>query len=653
MLLKKETLHVITQPRLFEIEHARALDLRVAPRTLRDFESRAYSPGANDALAEFVREHALAPTTYTLRPLPEELVAGKNTYVYDAHTYHTKVPPQAIARLIEHYAAPGGLVLDPFCGSGMTGVAALQTGRIPILIDLSPAATFIAFNFVTPMDAARYRAAFEAVLAATADEALTVYGTHCRTCGKLVPMNYMVWSYGLLCKHCHQEFVLWDVARDEHADVRKSKIKTEFACPHCGKLLKKSHLHRTQPYPVQVGYHCCDSDRRESTATPDAHDLALLKTLEVDGVPGELWYPTNAFLPGLNTRQPVSHGLTSIDALYTTRQLRVMARLWDIARRWPDAEEGVKLMYTVTSLYQRVTQLSEFRFWGGSSNTANYNVPMIFNEQNVFQVFERKAKTIQKYFATWNPLPAGPFCISTQSATDLSAIPDGTIDYIFTDPPFGGNINYSEMNYLWESWLGVFTNVEKEAIINRVQGKSLDEYRSLMTEAFGEMQRVLKPGRWLTVMFHNSSAKVWAALQQALAASGFSIETTQTLDKKHGTFKQFVSPNAVGYDLLLHCQKEAHTTSAAPALRNNGATKAAIRAFVKNALTQTPEDFVVHYLHVEREDEVDSRKLYALWLKARLEAEEMIDVSYEEFRKILVDVVRSEIANQRGQGRMI
>jgi 16S rRNA G966 N2-methylase RsmD len=642
---------VITQARLFEIEHPRTpLDLLAVPRTLRDFAGRAYAPGPNVALADFVQVHALEPGHYTLKPLLEELVAGKNTYVYDAHTYHTKVPPQAIARLIEHYAAPGGLVLDPFCGSGMTGVAALQTGRTPILIDLSPAATFIAFNFVTPIDAARYTAAFEAVLAATADEALSMYGTHCRTCGKLVPMNYMVWSYGLLCKHCRQEFVLWDVARDEHADVRKSKIKAEFDCPHCGKPLKKSHLCRTQPYPVQVGYHCCDSDRRESTAIPDAHDRALIKTLDAEGIPGGLWYPTSAFPPGLNTRQPISHGLTSIDALYTTRQLRVMARLWDIARRWCDAEIGLKLMYTVTSLYQRVTQLSEFRFWGGSSNTANYNVPMIFNEQNVFQVFERKAKTIQKYFATWDPLPIGPFCISTQSATDLSAIPGDTIDYIFTDPPFGGNINYSEMNYLWESWLGVFTHIEKEAIINRVQGKSLDEYQDLMTQSFSEMHRVLKPGCWLTVMFHNSSAKVWSALQQALATSGFSIETTQTLDKQHGTFKQFVSPNAVGYDLLLHCRKETHNASAVPTLHNNGATKAAIRVFVKNALAQAPEDFVVHYLHVERQDEVDSRKLYALWLKERLEAEEMIDVSYEEFRKILVGVMRSEVANHLGKG---
>lgn len=634
------------QLELFELETQKAaLDLLDSPRTLGDFESSAYSPRSNPSLSKFVQRNRTREAQYEIVPLPEELVAGKNTYVYDAHTYHTKVPPQAIAYLIELYAEPGGLVLDPFCGSGMTGVAALRTGRKPILVDLSPAATFIALNFLTPVDELRYSTAFKTILAATADEEMTLYGTHCRKCGKLVPMNYMVWSYGLICKHCQNEFILWNSARDERKDARKSKIRTEFDCPYCGRHLKKRYLQRTKPYPVQVGYYCCDSGRRESTAIPDEYDLNLVQEIDRAGAPDNLWYPTMELPPGLNTRQPISHGFKSVDALYTTRQLRIVARLWDIARRWKDKEIGLKLMYTVTSLYQRVTRLSEFRFWGGSSNTANYNVPMIFNEQNVFQVFERKAKTIQQYFATWDAVPCLPFCITTQSATDLSAVPDNSVDYIFTDPPFGGNINYSEMNYLWESWLSIFTETEKEAIINRVQGKSINDYQNLMAEAFNEMHRVLKSGKWLTVMFHNSSAKVWSAIQTALASSGFAIESTQTLDKQHGTFKQFVSPNAVGYDLLLHCRKNPSAPSDILWLNNNGSSEANIQAFIVNALSQSPQDFIVRYLHVERRNELDGRKLYSLWLRERLEAEEIVDVGYEEFRDILGRIIQSEFTD--------
>ncbi len=631
-----------TLPGLASLE--KSLDLLDSPRSLEAFRSDSYSPYLNPSIKAFVISKHFENHSYEIEPLPKDLVAGKNTYVYDAHTYHTKVPPQAIARLIEHYTEPGELVLDPFCGSGMTGVAALITGRKPILIDLSPAATFITANFLTRVDWRRYSNAYRAILAATSDEELSLYGTHCRTCGKLVPMNYMVWSYGLLCKYCKNEFVLWDVARDEHDDVRKSKIKTEFDCPRCGKHIQKRYLRRTGLYPVQVGYHCCDSGRRESTAVPDEYDLKLIREINEAGVPDELWYPTARFPRGINTRQPVAHGLESVDAIYTTRQLYAVARLWDIARRWRDKEVSFKLMYTVTSLYQRVTQLSEFRFWGGSSNTANYNVPMIFNEQNVFQVFERKAKSISDYLITWGKKPDVPFCISTQSATDLSIIPDDSLDYIFTDPPFGANINYSEMNFLWEAWLGVFTKPAQEAIINRVQGKTLEDYERLMAEAFIEMHRVLKPGKWLTVMFHNSSAKVWAAIQRALASSGFSIESTQTLDKRHGTFKQFVSKNAVGYDLLLHCNKKLDVSSD-PSLERSRASESEIRKFIVDALEQNPEDFIVRYLHVERESEIDSRKLYSLWLRERLRTEEIVDISYGKFRKIVHDVVQSNLGN--------
>jgi adenine-specific DNA methylase len=191
------------------------------------------------------------------------------------------------------------------------------------------------------------------------------------------------------------------------------------------------------------------------------------------------------------------------------------------------------------------------------------------------------------------------------------------------------------MNYLWEAWLGVFTQPESEAIINRVQGKNLKDYRTLMTKAFSEMNRVLKPGRWLTVMFHNSSAKVWSALQVALAEAGFEVEHTQTLDKQHGTFKQFVSKNAVGYDLLLRCKKKTDYRSNTQAIQSKSTSYKAISEFVERTFKQRPDEFVVRYLHVNRKDEMDTRKLYSNWLKERLEAGEMVNLDYEEFRNIL------------------
>ena len=193
----------------------------------------------------------------------------------------------------------------------------------------------------------------------------------------------------------------------------------------------------------------------------------------------------------LTTRRWRAAGIERVDQAYTPRALRAMAWLWQRAKDWPDAEISGKLLFTLTSLYQRITHFSEFRFWGGSSNTANYNVPFISNEQNVFRTFARKANTISWYFQSAARLPRD-VDVRTASACDLAHIADGSVDYVFTDPPFGGNINYSEMNFLWESWLGQHTDTRDEAIVNAVQGKSVADYRGLLTRAFRECRRVLK-----------------------------------------------------------------------------------------------------------------------------------------------------------------
>jgi hypothetical protein len=339
----------------------------------------------------------------------------------------------------------------------------------------------------------------------------------------------------------------------------------------------------------------------------------------------------------MNTAQPIAAGITTVDKVYTTRALWSMAYLWDLALRWPDDEIRPKLLFTLTSLYRRVTIFSEFRFWGGSGNTANLNVPAIMNEQNVFMAFARKAATISWYFRD-APQLRRDLRVTVQSAAHLTQLADRSIDYIFTDPPFGSNINYSEMNFLWESWLGVHTDPTEEAIINKTQGKGLQEYEGLLTQAFREMRRVLKDGAWLTVVFHNSSAHVWKSLQNALLVAGFAIEGTQTFDKTHGTFKQFVSKNAVGYDLVLHCRK----ASAGQLLRKESTVVAYADAvdFIQDTLDQAFDQYVVRYLHVRREAEFDYRRLYAEWLSAAVGLI-AIGLSFDQFRELVDDVLQA------------
>lgn len=135
-----------------------------------------------------------------ISPYLGHISAGKNTYVYDAHTYHTKVPPECIETFINYYTDKGDVVLDPFCGSGMTGIAAQRQGRKVLLSDLSPAATFIADNLNSPVDADEYMYAVKTLLEKGKDVERALYSTICRECVKRV--NVILW-YGVMVPFVH------------------------------------------------------------------------------------------------------------------------------------------------------------------------------------------------------------------------------------------------------------------------------------------------------------------------------------------------------------------------------------------------------------------------------------------------------------------
>ena len=147
-----------------------------------------------------------------------------------------------------------------------------------------------------------------------------------------------------------------------------------------------------------------------------------------------------------------------------------------------------------------------------------------------------------------------PGCVMTASTTASLGIPDDSVDYVFTDPPFGENIYYADLNFLVESWHGVLTNAAPEAIVDRFKKKGLHEYQRLMQRCFEEYQRVLKPGRWITVVFHNSRNAVWTAIQEAMLAAGFVVADVRTMDKQQGSYRQ-VTSTAVKQDLVISAYK--------------------------------------------------------------------------------------------------
>lgn len=509
-------------------------------------KEKLFSWDENPYLTDFVREFGKPynPETDSYNPsiYMEDIKSGKNDPIYNVHMYWTKVPPQGIAKLIEHFTSPGDIVLDPFCGSGMTGVAALLTGRNAILIDLSPSATFIAKNYTTPINPEEFKKAVSEIRERVREEMEWLYETKCRKCGDSAQIIYTIWSDVYRCPICETEMRFWDVA------VKGEEVLKSWECPRCSVELNKQRAELVRTEPVRVNYKCPRCGRREDEV--DEFDLKRLEEIEEREIP--YWYPKNEFI-GQEPKRNYPRGIKRVDQFFTKRNLWALARLWEEAGQKGD-------------FYRFL--LSSIMFSSSRSNRERLNrppaplrgtlyIPSLFRETNVFSLFDGQVKRSQTMFSKikiGSPNHA-IVIISTQSATDLSRIPDSSIDYCFTDPPYGANINYSELNFVWEAWLGHFTKIEEEAIINPFQKKGVKEYQELMEKAFKEVFRVLKPGRFLSLTFHNSRTEIWNAIQTALKNAGFEISYIGVFDKMQRTFNQVTADGAVGYDILVHAYK--------------------------------------------------------------------------------------------------
>jgi hypothetical protein len=198
------------------------------------------------------------------------------------------------------------------------------------------------------------------------------------------------------------------------------------------------------------------------------------------------------------------------------------------------------------------------------------------------------------------------FMTSTGSATN-AMLGRNSVDYIFTDPPFGGNIMYSDLNFLWENWLHVHENNVLEAVISNAQRKMLIDYQELMTQCFISYFEQLKPGRWMTVEFHNSKNSVWNSIQEALQRAGFVAADVRTLDKKQVTMQQMTSGGAVKQDLVISAYKPIGDLE--ERFKLEAGTEAGIWDFIRTHLQQLP----VFIANKDQAEIISERQNYLLF----------------------------------------
>ena len=567
-----------------------------------------YTACPNPWIADFMRHHGKPydpNEPYRREPFVADVSEGKNDPIYNAHSYHTKVPHRAIMRYILHYTAPGDVVFDGFCGTGMTGVAAQMCGdkaaveslgyrvdhdggilpqegaedgggggraedggggdgggkpfsklgaRRAVLNDLSPAATFIAYNYNTPVDVTAFEGEARRILREVEAECGWMYETlhpDGKTKGKI---NYTVWSDVFVCPECTNEVVFWEVA----VNKIDGTVKDHFPCPYCEAHLTKRIMDRAwitkfdrnlnepirqiKQVPVLINY---TVDGQKFDKSPDENDLLLIDKIESSDIP--YWFPTNRMMEGKETRRNDPFGLTHVHHFYSKRNLWIISALRSRCTAGP-------LLLWFNSQLINISRLNRYRpgvsFPYNPLSGTMYMGSQV-SESCVFTAYKNKLDKLVEAFKHID----SHCVISTQSITQATTMPPESVDYIFIDPPFGANLTYSELSSLWEQWLKVWTDNAPEAIENSVQQKGINEYRILMRDCFREAYRILKPGRWMTVEFSNTKASVWNSIQEALAESGFIVAHVSALDKQQGSFKAVTTPTAVKQDLVISAYK--------------------------------------------------------------------------------------------------
>lgn len=444
--------------------------------------------------------------------IPALVHSKKEEPMYYIHKYWARKPHNVIAEYLTHYSNERDTILDPFAGSGVTALEAVKSGRKGIAIDLNPVASFITYCTAIETDLDLLKQNFQKVIAEIKDKVNDFYSTTCKKCGKPAMASHFVWQQN-----------------------KKTKIEQ----------------------PINVYYYCKECSKDIMVKKPDLNDLKKIQKINKTKILA--WYPKIKFkYPDGKRFLQLRHDMiqdATIEMLFTKRNLHLSALIFEAITDLPEESKKEKIVkdvlkLTFTAFIAKASKMNIINVGGYSSKGRGWTLhffwnPSEFIEQNPLTDFKNQFETtlsakeqtnqigykIAKDFEELKTTDKN-ILILTTSALNLidennprnSVLEKDSIDYVFTDPPYGSSIQYYELSLLWNSWLGFIENNEEEIIINKNQGKGFQQYDQLLLRAFKQIHKALKPEKYLIVTFHNEKIQIRNSLIRSVVYSGFDLK---------------------------------------------------------------------------------------------------------------------------------
>ena len=538
-------------------------------------------------------------TTNITSDIPDTIIAPRTDPIYNCHAYLTKVPVGAIKPFIEAYTETGDIVADVFAGSGMTGLAAMTLNREARLSDISVLGQHIALGYLQNVSEEALRTEGDRVIQVAREAIGDLYSTVRESDGSEQQMVRAIWSFSYICPACGHEFIYFN-----HLDENG---KAAEYCPSCQQKFVKRSWRRGPDVPVRV---VVVGENRKQVEQPFGKgDLEKVNRATNDARQRQV--PS---LPIEEHREMYSRsglgkaGMTRTSMFFSARNAIALLELWKAIGAVRDAKIRQKLRFAFTAILPRASKRYQ---WGPkrplNAQNQTYYIAPVHYEWNVFDLYSRKINAACRanrvlfdlgLFGTDNP----DVTYELQSAENLIHLSDESIDYVFTDPPFGSNIFYSDMNLFHEAWIGRTTNYESEAVVHTTgkrKSGAAKRYEMLLCDSFKEAWRVLKPGKYMSVVFGNSSGRIWGLVQRAIRDAGFKETPTHVaiLDKGQRSVKGLNSGSegVVTVDLVLTVQKPDAGEHAGDGHAPRSGDKTAL---IKSAIRELPSREAENPSHV-------------------------------------------------------
>lgn len=517
-------------------------------------------------------------------------LSARSGPIYNAFSYATKIDAEAIALFIATHTAVGDTVLDPFAGSGSTGVAArlcdaptprmiqmaTDAGLTPrwgprtaVLYELSPIAALLGEVMTSPPPFDDFVVAAQEVLEAARRRVGFAYNVEDPD-GQLGELRYAIWSDVLVLPCCGETITYWDAAA-RRAPARLEREVTS-ACGAVVRIDTCDRLVDSMGRRIQrLAWVYGSTGKRMWSREPSWSDQLALDMQDVQIAP----QMDTPILWGDLHRSGYHSGLSRHRDLYTDRNARVLSEIWRQIDAQParlrDSLHLWMLSFTAahsTKMTRVVAKKGQADFALTGSQSGVLYVSGLPVEKNVLLGLSRKIATFAEAFRLSEGSRSKVTVVNRSSTT--IRLPDRSVDYVFTDPPFGDYIPYAEVNQVNEAWLGQLTDSTDEVIISRAQGKDVDRYGHLLSRVFAECSRALRIGGLATVVFHSSRADVWAKVASALDDAGLSVAASSLLHKTQVSFKQAVHHGGTRGDaLFLAVNGLAPTSEQAPRTVND------------------------------------------------------------------------------------